>query len=370
MRRYLLIVCMCALSAVLPMSPAHADPTTPGTVTATRGLPREQWATGSARSLVFTYWSEDGYGRPMQSNAFLYLPQGNPPPGGWPIMARAHGTTGIGDSCAPTVTGVGQGVLDWIGNWNRDGFAVIATDYVGLGTPGVHPYLDGAAEAHSVIDSVRGARAIDPNLSTRWAPIGLSQGGHASLFAANMAKSYAPELDLRGAIALAPPSHLEDLTVVANPYTPPLPLSGTVTYVGYILTGLRASRPDLDVNSYLTPLGVNVVNQLETMCAAQADQAFANVSIGSLFARPISGTPLDAAVRQELAVPTTGYNRPIFLAQGIRDTTVPAPLTFVLAAQLAANSVDLTFRVYPGDHSELFFESLPDTLHFAEQIFR
>ena len=75
---------------------------------------------------------------------------------------------------------------------------VVATDYVGLGPKGErHTYLSGPAEGHSVIDIVRAARRIPwVHAGRQWVTVGVSQGGHASLFAGELARRYAPELEL------------------------------------------------------------------------------------------------------------------------------------------------------------------------------
>ena len=94
----------------------------------------------------------------------------------------------------------------------ENGYAIAATDYPGLGTPGPHPYLVGDSEARAVIDSVRAARSF-PGLenSTRYAVWGHSQGGQAALFTGMIAKSYAPELQLVGVAAAAPATDLSAL---------------------------------------------------------------------------------------------------------------------------------------------------------------
>ena len=94
----------------------------------------------------------------------------------------------------------------------ENGYAIAATDYPGLGTPGPHPYLVGDSEARAVIDSVRAARSF-PGLenSTRYAVWGHSQGGQAALFTGMIAKSYAPELQLVGVAAAAPATDLATL---------------------------------------------------------------------------------------------------------------------------------------------------------------
>ena len=92
--------------------------------------------------------------------------------------------------------------------WLRAGYAVMRTDYQGLGTPGKHPYLIGAAEGRSVLDIVTAARQLDPKIAKRYLISGHSQGGQAALFAAGLASSWQPKLRLRGTVAFAPASHI------------------------------------------------------------------------------------------------------------------------------------------------------------------
>jgi acetyl esterase/lipase len=92
------------------------------------------------------------------------------------------------------------------------GYVVVATDYPGLGTPGIHPYLIGISEARAVLDSVRAARNLPhTGASNRFAVWGHSQGGHAALYTGELAASYAPELRLVGVAAAAPATYLADL---------------------------------------------------------------------------------------------------------------------------------------------------------------
>ncbi|MBJ8348947.1 lipase family protein [Antrihabitans sp. YC2-6] len=349
---------------------AHSAPAkNPGAVVSVGDLPRDQWISGAQQSLLIEYWSVGPTGEPMLSSGSLFIPDGVAPTGGWPILARAHGTTGVGDECAPTVIGPGQEVKDYITRWLNSGFAVVATDYVGLGTPGVHPYLDGASAAHSVIDSVRAARTIDDRLSRKWGVIGISQGGHASMFTAHMATAVAPELDFRGTVAMAPPSNLESVTPLLGPYVPRIPLEGTTSYFAYVMYGLRAARPDLDVDSYLTPRGVEVLDQLGELCIGAADEMLRDTSLGELFSRPLLDSPLVGALHKMLHIPTSGYDRPIMLAQGLEDEVVPPLSTAKLYAELLANRVDVTPRVYPTDHIGLFAESQPDAIRFMLTVF-
>lgn len=361
-----------AAAVVLAGSPAaqtqppDAAPA-PGSVTAMELLPASSWIPGAATGTKVTYTTTGPLGRSATSTGAVFLPPGEPPPGGWPVVSWAHGTVGIADRCSPTATGKIGG--PYLAHWLSQGYAVVATDYVGLGTPGLHPYLDGPTEANSVIDMVRAARAVEPTLSPRWMVLGQSQGGQAALFTAARATGRAPELDFRGAVATGAPSNLENLTTLVTPGFPRLPLEGSTVFVSYILAGLRAARPDIDVDRFLTPVGVDALAAAETECYETMAPKLAGVSIGNLVSRPLDDPALLAAVRAMLEVPTSGYDRPVFLGQGLTDDIVPAPLALKLAAELAANRQPVTFRTYPTGHLETMRASLPETTAFVRDLF-
>jgi pimeloyl-ACP methyl ester carboxylesterase len=85
------------------------------------------------------------------------------------------------------------------------GWAFVATDYIGLGTKGPHPYLIGEGEARSVLDSVRAARQLPAaRLGPRTVVWGHSQGGHAALWTGITAPTYAPDVHVDGIVAIAP----------------------------------------------------------------------------------------------------------------------------------------------------------------------
>src|SRR5690606_37318924 len=105
------------------------------------------------------YGSESGRGEAIAVTGVVAVPDSPPPPGGYPVVAWAHGTTGIADECAPSL--VAENDQSPLLNELLDqGWLVVATDYEGMGTPGRHPYVIGESEARSVIDSVRAAHGL------------------------------------------------------------------------------------------------------------------------------------------------------------------------------------------------------------------
>lgn len=146
----------------------------------------------------------------IQVSGVIIAPDGAPPPEGWPVVAWAHGTTGIVSKCAPSLAGKFAASVPGLADFIRRGYVVAATDYQGLGTSGPHPYLVGPSEAHAVLDSVRAARLV-ASAGPRVVVWGHSQGGHAALWTGQLAESYAPDLTLLGVAAAAPASELAQL---------------------------------------------------------------------------------------------------------------------------------------------------------------
>jgi pimeloyl-ACP methyl ester carboxylesterase len=150
--------------------------------------------------------------KPILVSGVVIVPQGDPPPGGRPIVAWAHPTSGIVPRCAPSLAIFLFQQIQGLRSFVRDGYVIAATDYPGLGTAGPHPYLVGTSEARAVIDSVRVAGQLPgAGGGRKFVVWGHSQGGHAALFTGLIAKTYAPELDLLGVAAAAPATDLVTL---------------------------------------------------------------------------------------------------------------------------------------------------------------
>jgi acetyl esterase/lipase len=151
-------------------------------------------------------------GQLIEVSGVVIAPTRQAPIHGRNVVAWAHPTTGVARNCAPSIL---KGVFETIPHLPAlmalDD-VVVATDYPGLGTTGPHPYLVGLSEGRAVLDSVRAAQQVEKTgANARFAVWGHSQGGHAALFAGQLAKSYAPDLTLVGVAAIAPATDLEQL---------------------------------------------------------------------------------------------------------------------------------------------------------------
>ncbi|REE95464.1 lipase family protein [Thermomonospora umbrina] len=346
---------------------AAAAPQSAGTVLSATPLPPALWIPGTGRAYRVTYLSPGPSGRLLPTTGAIFIPKGAREDR--PVVSWAHGTVGLGDSCAPSSAGRSQRDLTYLAHWMSQGYAVVSTDYSGLGGPGVHPYLDGRTAGRNVTDMVRAARRVDRSLSRRWVAIGQSQGGHAALVTASLATRYAPDLDFRGAVATGAPSNLAAVFSLAGPYLPRIPFAAT--YTTYLLAGLKAARPGFDVDRYLTAEGRAAVRDAETLCYADQTRRMAGLSIADLLSRTLLDPAFRSTAKDVTDVPVKGYDRPLFIAQGTRDTDVPLPLSWKLVGDLTAHGVRHVYRVYPGsDHSATMAASLPDTTPFVARLFR
>lgn len=325
----------------------------------------------AGRAYRILYSTPDIDGAPAVSTGAVFLPSSPTPDGGYPVIAWAHGTTGLGDNCTPSALPRTDRDTEYLNRWLDEGYAIVATDYVGLGTPGLMSYLSSTVEAHSTVDSVIAAQQMGLPLASKWAIVGQSQGAGAALSAANRASTAG--LDYRGVVATGAPANIEHIAALAGPGLPPFDVpTGLVVYGAYIWAGFSDARADLSPKQILSPVGQRVVEQAETLCNAEMNEALADVQIGDMFSAPVSSIPgALGALTEYMSIPTSGYDRPIFLGQGLLDVDVPAPSAFTLYGQLVAAGQPVELHIYPDeDHSGTVNASIRDSGPFLTRIMR
>ncbi|MCH5642727.1 MULTISPECIES: lipase family protein [unclassified Gordonia (in: high G+C Gram-positive bacteria)] len=344
------VAAMVASSTLVFAAPA-ASALRVGTVLRTSAIAPDHLPSGAARGYRLLYVTQDQNGRRVTSTGALYLPAGAPPSGGWPVYSWAHGTSGIGDRCSPSIVrgSVRDRLEPGIAHALKVGYAVTASDYPGLGSGGVAEYLGGRAEGSAVIDMIRASRATVPALSRRWVSSGHSQGGHAALWAAYLAPRYAPELALKGTVAIAPASQIENVIPLLLPGTPDLGrYNGFAGLALYVLSGLEHARADLNVDDRLTPAGRSWVARVRNLCVGQLASALREVTPGTLVAKPLTDPAFVAALRDYTTVPAGGYGTPVLIEHGDSDLTIPMPFSVALTAQMRAAGTDVRLITYPG----------------------
>jgi len=271
-------------------------------------------------------------------------------PGTRPVMAYAPGTQGWGDQCAPSRE-MAAGDFDEqfaVNNLLDKGWAVVVTDYPGLGTPGTEAYNVGIPEGYGVLDALRAATLLPgAGLSTA-APMGIegySQGGGAADWAAQLQPSYAPGLDLVGVAAGGTPANLQ---AVANN------INGTIwfAFLAGSAEGFNTVYPSLDLNGELTPAGQAAMAQLETMCQAQGLLTYAGKKIQDY---TVGGINPMTEPRWEAVLDANNLGAmkpavPLYEYHGLLDEIIPYSVEQTLHGQYCAMGVRTQLTGYLGDH--------------------
>lgn len=266
-----------------------------------------------------------------------------------PVVAWAHGTTGIAAGCAPSLLEKPFDNVPDMAAIVREGWAYVGADYPGLGTGGGHAYLVGADAAHAVLDAVRAARQLkDVSLDDRVVVWGHSQGGNTALWTGMRATEIASELKVVGVAALAPASDLKGLMQASK--------SGIFGKIvsSYVMTAYSRVYPDVMVDDYVGWRSRVIANDIASRCAAGYKTLFSVAQTVLLPAQgifqkdPASG-PFGARLAEN--TPTGPISAPLLIAQGESDDlVVPEVQRHYVNARCAAGQ-RLDYRSYPGrDH--------------------
>ena len=289
----------------------------------------------------FLYHSRDERGKDVAVSAFAIVPMAAAPRTGRAVYAWAHGTTGLGDQCAPSKT-IRANLPAYAGQVAGANALVVATDYEGLGTPGDHTYLAGRPEGQAVLDSIRAAAAL-PNAGRLGDVViaGQSQGGGAALFAAQLAPSYAPELHLRGVFASAPAAELGSIATA----TMSSPFKGVLLMAA---AGLHAAASNFDPSSFLTRSALADLPRVSGECVDTTVGRYRNHAASDLFTTDPSSVPAVARSLEENSPGAVNPNVPIMIVQGQADEQIPVAISAALEAKYCRRNATVLRRIYPG----------------------
>jgi alpha-beta hydrolase superfamily lysophospholipase len=343
-------------------------PAEPGRLLRTEGFSRAIPAGATAERILFTTTAIDG--SIGVASALVVVPA-REPTGPWPVLLWAHGTTGVARPCAPTLLPdpLGSGAMPAQQEAIDNGWVLVAPDYIGLGTPGPHPYLIGVPTARSSLDAVRAARQIDGlSLGDDTVVWGHSQGGGAALWVGIEAGSYAPDVPLAGVVALAPASDLLGLASVMQDS----PIG--MLFGAYVVDAYSRVYPDVSFDDYVRASARKVVREVVARCISEP--AFL-VSVGAVltgeqvFSRDLTSGALGSRAAEN--IPNAPSGVPTFIGQGASDQLVHADQQHRFVDGLCAAGQAVDYRTYAGrDHLSVVADDsplIPDLLAWTQDRF-
>jgi pimeloyl-ACP methyl ester carboxylesterase len=341
--------------------PAGTAPGAPGEIIRARSFD-----TGDARLQGWQVlaWSRDVRDEPVAVSGVVVAPS-VPATGPRPILSWAHGTTGMGDQCAPSrAWGAGRASERALLPALLDvGWVFAATDYQGLGTPGEHTYVVGQAEGRNVLDIARAAQRLATTGATAESPVvawGHSQGGGAALFAAELAPTYAPELDVVGAIGGAPAAEFGPIrsTIDSGPYA------------GFQLMasiGFTTAYPELRSAAPLSPEAEQALDAVRTSCVAEILDRFAGRSVADVDTGTVDDPDALAEILERNTAGNVATDVPIFIYHGEDDDLIPVAVSTRARDRYCALGVPVQLRTYPGtNHVTVIGAALGEIVAYAQ----
>jgi hypothetical protein len=334
-----------------------------------------------ATGQLFAYKMTGAKGQKIKATAMLFKPKTSAPATGWPLVVFGHGTTGVGQQCAPSVTMNASGTWDYadlVALLVSQGVVVVAPDYEGMGSSDMgvvagHPYLDLRSAGQSmVLAAVAAKKIMTTSLSGAWGSLGHSQGGHAALAAAQFS-GYATRLEsgltYKGAVAVAPASNLLDslntmwtsvsASVPSNYLADYLTVGTLNLYTTYLVKGTQSTNNPVLASSLL---GSNMLSLYNAQVESKCLDDFINDIDADIrqYAGTASASPknypgvINSAVNAPKVVNLLAANEPgqiklpgkTLIVQGSADLTVLPSITTKLVTTMKAKGSDVTLSYH------------------------
>lgn len=324
-------------------------PTEPGTLIRTAPYDAGEVPAGMTATRIY-HTTTNAAGEIVPSSGLLVVPE--EPAGPVPLVTWGHGTVGVARACAPSnLPGAfTPGQEPAVEQFAELGWGYVSSDYPGMGAEGDFPYLVGEGEGRAVLDAARAARQVSDVAFTDQTVIwGHSQGGHAALWAGQLADSYAPDLDIVGTAALSPASDPRAIGDSVLNHTDRLGASLAIAFVVESYVGYYSQ---LTLDEVAPPSGQVLIREAASRCTSQADTLVTVLSGLSVQKDPglVNRAALDGRFGDLLTanIPTGDWSAPLFLGQGEDDEVIDFDINTAYVEALCADDVDVEFHGYPG----------------------
>lgn len=332
---------------------------------------------GASSIKVMTYNMVNVQGKTAEATALVMFPKIAQPKDGYRVVVWEHGTVGVGDSCAPSNNTINPRFKILADTLLAAGYVIVAPDYEGLGTKGIHPYLNLASEAKSALAAVKAVKDhYGTQLNGDWMSVGQSQGGQASLGTAEYANT---DITYKGAVAGAPASSLGTIILDVAPNALALieqqeiagnvALDKRVSVDSYATLLAYAALTGVGIKAYEPRFEYRDIFQTRTKPLAEfaegstgenglcLDSADPSLSLINKFKEDIIRFMTDNPDKKVMDYPgldannfksnetvqkfllasqpgTKRLDKPVYIAQGKLDTNVPYPITQMMVAGL------------------------------------
>lgn len=356
----------------------------------------------ASRINIMQYSMPSVTGQPVTASALVFTPRTPRPKDGWRVVVWEHGTVGSGDQCAPSNNQLNPRFRILAESLLAAGYVIVAPDYEGLGTTGIHPYLHLKSAAQSAIYAQKAYQErYASQVKGTWMSVGQSQGGHASLATAEYAQN---DQNYLGAVAAAPasslgyiikyiaPNLLKDVLLaesagLVEKGTAAAGYAELLAYAAYVTTGIQAYQPDFDYNQVFEPRSQPIV---AAALGSTGDNGLCLSELGPRFSQDIlqyvaenpgktvldypgliqdfDQNPVIAAFLAHNQPATQYIAKPVMIVQGKLDAAVPYVVTEQLAEDLSAKGTEVELHLVEGaTHTQAIVLKNKEVVEFIQQ---
>src|SRR5437667_6501657 len=286
---------------------------------------------------------------PATAVATVFAPT-DPPAGPRPVIAWEHATTGLLQKCMPSLLSMSTKGIPWCSRIVMAGWVVVATDYSFSEKNGPHPYLIGEGEARSALDSVRAARQMpELTLDKRMVIWGYSQGGHAALWTGIVGPGYAPDLEILGVAAIAPPANIRNALAMN--------VQADKRFGPYLALSYSRFYPDITFEQAIRPGALDAARQIVNLCCFLPPEDAERIqALAATFDGPALATSSNKALQARLEQNTADglITAPVVIAQGLSDNVVPPSATDAYVEERCSTDQRLEYWTFAGrDHGTI-----------------
>lgn len=299
----------------------------------------EYHLSGALSTVRILYHSRSSQGEDVAVSGVVLLPDGTPPTGGWPVIAWAHDFTGSARRCAPSLLkNLNEGPL--LSMYASLGYAVVASDYAGLGTTFPHAVFDVRTNALDVIYSIPAAHAALPQLGTKWVAAGYALGAIVAVGVAETSSALS-DPDFLGAVAVsgvAQPQEIFERFAQGPDYS----------MLVFLAQGIKTVYPEFQVREILTDKALQLYQYISESCDARLGP---DVPSNDVLKSGWRENPYVKRffIRNELGQEPA--QRPLLVINGEVDAALPSAFTAKAVARLCQRKDRVLFVKYPSPNA-------------------
>jgi Secretory lipase len=309
------------------------------------------------------YHSRSGSGEHVAASGVVLIPDGKPPAGGWPVIAWAHGFIGAARICAPSLMrNLGSG--PFLSMYLSQGYAVVATDYAGLGTNFRNAVMDIPSNAADLINSVAAARAAAPQLGPKWVALGRSEGGWAVVAAAEM-ESEMRDPNFLGSVAIGGIADLKEIFegVVKEERSSKESSEAKLVLLAY---AIKSVYSQFQASEILTEKGMALYGQVDKDCAGPTTEA---ASAPQVLKQDWERNQFVQQFFERNRIGTKPAPAPLLLLSSEGDQMVPKALNAATVARLCKQRVRVQSFEYRGPELGVLGDSVRDQIAWIQDRF-